>query len=69
MLVQDLADFVQKGLDNMLDNYGDIAAQVALTNQIVTLIQTSTQEADFAALSIAEHAEQFLTLYVGPPHG
>lgn len=62
MLSQYLADVVQKGLDNVLDNGGDIAAQVALTNQIVTLIQTSTQEADFAALSVAGQAEQLLAL-------
>ena len=41
VLSQYLTDIVQKGLDNMLDNGGDIAAQVELTNQIVTLIQTS----------------------------
>ena len=62
VLSQYLADIVQKGLDNVLDNGGDIAAQVALTNQIVTLIQASTQEADFAALSVAEQAEQLLAL-------
>ncbi|MDD3230557.1 MAG: DUF3427 domain-containing protein [Oscillospiraceae bacterium] len=62
VLSQYLADVVQKGLDNVLDNGGDIAAQVALTNQIVTLIQTSTQEAGFAALSVAEQAEQLLAL-------
>ena len=62
VLSQYLADVVQKGLDNVLDNGGDIAAQVALTNQIVTLIQTSTQEADFAALSVAEQGEQLLAL-------
>lgn len=62
VLSQYLADIVQKGLDNVLDNGGDIAAQVALTNQIVTLIQTSTQEADFAALSVSEQAEQLLAL-------
>lgn len=62
VLSQYLADIVQKGLDNVLDNGGDIAAQVALTNKIVTLIQTSTQEADFAALSVTEQAEQLLAL-------
>lgn len=62
VLSQYLVDIVQKGLDNVLDNGGDIAAQVALTNQIVTLIQTSTQEADFAALSVTEQAEQLLAL-------
>lgn len=57
-----LTDIIQKGLDNVLDNGGDIAAQVALTNQIVTLIQTTTQEADFSALSVTEQAEQLLAL-------
>ena len=32
VLSQYLADIVQKGLDNVLDNGGDIATQVALTN-------------------------------------
>lgn len=62
VLSQYLTDIVQKGLDNVLDNGGDIAAQVALTNQIVTLIQASTQEADFAVLSVTEQAEQLLAL-------
>lgn len=62
VLSQYLTDIVQKGLDNVLDNGGDIAAQVALTNRIVILIQTSTQEADFAALSVTEQAEQLLAL-------
>lgn len=39
VLSQYLADVVQKGMDNVLDNGGDIAAQVALTNQIVTLLE------------------------------
>ena len=62
VLAQYLTDIVQKGLDNVLDNGGDIAAQVALTNQIVNLIQTSTQEADFAPLSVTGQAEQLLAL-------
>ena len=39
VLAQYLADVVQKGLDNVLDNGGDISAQIGLTNQIVDLIQ------------------------------
>lgn len=62
VLSQYLVGVVQKGLDNVLDNGGDIAAQVALTNQIVTLIQNTTQEADFAALSVTEQAEQLFAL-------
>ncbi len=62
VLAQYLADIVQKGLDNVLDNGGDIAAQVSLANQIVTLIQHTTQEADFAALGVDQRAEQLLAL-------
>lgn len=62
VLAQYLADVVQKGLDNVLDNGGDISAQIALTNQIVALIQNTTQEADFAALGVDQRAEQLLAL-------
>ena len=55
-------DVVQKGLDNVLDNGGDISAQIGLTNQIVDLIQNTTQEADFAALGVDRRAEQLLAL-------
>ena len=39
-----------------------ISAQIALTNQIVSLIQNTTQEADFAALGVDQRAEQLLAL-------
>lgn len=62
VLAQYLADVVQKGLDNVVDNGGDISAQIALTNQIVGLIQNTTKEADFAAMGVAQRAEQLLAL-------
>ena len=62
VLAQYLADVVQKGLDNVADNGGDISAQIALTNQIVTLIQNTTQEAEFAALGVDRRAEQLFAL-------
>ena len=62
VLSQYLTDVIQKGLDNILDNGGDISAQITLTNRIVDLIQHTTNEADFAALSIDERAEQLLAL-------
>ena len=62
VLAQYLADVVQKGLDNVLDNGGDISAQIGLTNQIVDLIQHTTKEADFAALGVDRRAEQLLAL-------
>ena len=62
VLAQYLADVVQKGLDNVLDNGGDLSAQVGLANKIVDLIQKTTQEADFANLSVSQRAEQLLAL-------
>ena len=62
VLAQYLADVVQKGLDNVLDNGGDISAQITLTNRIVELIQSTTKEADFAALGVDQRAEQLLAL-------
>ena len=62
VLAQYLADVVQKGLDNVLDNGGDLSAQISLTNQIVSLIQNTTKEADFASLGVDQRAEQLLAL-------
>ena len=62
VLAQYLADVVQKGLDNVLDNGGDISAQIGLANQIVDLIQSTTQEADFTSLGVDQRAEQLLAL-------
>lgn len=62
VLAKYLADVVQKGLDNVLDNGGDISSQIELTNQVVDLIQNTTKEADFAALGVDQHAEQLLAL-------
>ena len=62
VLAQYLADVVQKGLENVLDNGGDISTQIELTNQIVNLIQNTTKEASFAALSVDRRAEQLLAL-------
>ena len=62
VLAQYLTDVVQEGLDNVLDNGGDISAQIDLANQIVTLIQHTTQEAALAALGVDQRAEQLLAL-------
>ena len=62
ILTQYLSDVVQKGLENVLDNGGDLSAQVELVNQIVDLIHNTTQEADFAALGVDQRAEQLLAL-------
>ena len=62
VLAQYLSEVVQQGLDNVADNGGDISAQIALTNQIVSLIQNTTKEADFASMGVAQRAEQLLAL-------
>ena len=62
VLAQYLADVIQKGLDNVLDNGGDISAQIELSNRIVNLIQSTTKEPDFAALGVDERAEQLFAL-------
>lgn len=62
VLTQYLCDVVEKGLENVLDNGGDLSAQVELVNRVVDLIQNTTQEADFAALGIDRRAEQLLAL-------
>ena len=61
VLAQYLTEVVQKGLDNVQDN-GGIEAQIELANQIVSIIQTTTKEADFAALGVDRQAEQLLAL-------
>ena len=63
VLAKYVAEVVERGLDNLRDNGGDLHAQVALANQIITTIQAETKEADFDALSVAERAEQLLALF------
>lgn len=62
VLAQYLTEVVQKGMDNLFDNGGNISAQIALANQIVSLIQNITNEADFAALGVDQCAKQLLAL-------
>ena len=62
VLAQYLTEVVQKGMDNLVDNGGDIAAQIQLTNQIVGLVQKTTQETDFSEMSVDDRAEQLRAL-------
>ncbi len=63
VLAKYVAEVVERGLENLKDNGGDLNAQVALANQIITTIKAETQETDFDALSVAERAEQLLALF------
>ena len=62
VLAQYVAELVEKGLDNVKDNGGDLNKQVELVNRIVSTVVKETQEADFEELSVAERAEQLLAL-------
>ncbi|MBQ1400596.1 MAG: NgoFVII family restriction endonuclease, partial [Lachnospiraceae bacterium] len=63
VLAKYVAEVVEKGLDNLKDNGGDLNDQVALANQIINTIIAETKETDFDSLSVAERAEQLLALF------
>ena len=58
-----VADVVERGLANVKDNGGDISAQIALVNQIVSTIVTHTHDQGYSEMSVAERAEQLLALF------
>lgn len=63
VLAKYVAEVVEKGLDNLVDNGGDVNAQVALANRIITTIISETKEKNFDEMSVAERAEQLLALF------
>ena len=63
VLAKYIAEVVEKGLDNVADNGGDVNSQVALANRIISTIISETKENDFAEMSVAERAEQLLALF------
>ena len=63
VLAKYVAEIVEKGLNSVKDNGGDLTSQVELVNRIVSTIMTETKEADFDTLSVAERAEQLLALF------
>lgn len=58
-----VAEIVEKGLQNVKDNGGDVATQVELVNRIVATIEAETHEESFDSMSVAERAEQLLALF------
>ena len=63
VLAKYVAEVVEKGLDNLVDNGGDVNAQVALANRIITTIISETKEKEFDEMSVAQRAEQLLALF------
>ena len=63
VLAKYIAEVVEKGLDNVVDNGGDVNSQVALANRIISTIINETKENGFDEMSVAERAEQLLALF------
>ena len=63
VLAKYIAEVVEKGLDNVVDNGGDINSQVTLANRIISTIISETKEGSFDEMSVAERAEQLLALF------
>lgn len=62
VLAKYIAEVVEKGLDNVVDNGGDINSQVVLANRIISTIISGTKENGFDEMTVAERAEQLLAL-------
>ncbi len=63
VLSQYVAEVVERGLQNLKDNGGNLEDQIALSNQIIDVIRRETRESDFESMSVAERAEQLLALF------
>ncbi|MCR5335411.1 MAG: DUF3427 domain-containing protein [Synergistes sp.] len=63
VLAKYVAEVVESGLENLKDNGGDLNAQVALANRIISIIMAETKEESYDSLSVAERAEQLLALF------
>ena len=63
VLAKYIAEVVEKGLDNLADNGGDVNAQVALVNRIISTVIAETKEQGFDEMSVAQRAEQILALF------
>lgn len=63
VLAKYIAEVVEKGLDNVADNGGDVNSQVALANRIISTIINETKEKELDEMTVAERAEQLLALF------
>lgn len=58
-----IAGVIEKGLDNVRDNGGELEDQIDLVNKIVAAIITGTKESGFDSMAVAKRAEQLLALF------
>ena len=63
VLSQYLTEIIEKGLDNVRDNGGSLADQIALVNRLVDAVKTETREDSFGDMSVDRQAEQLLALF------
>lgn len=63
VLAKYIAEVVEKGLDNVADNGGDVGSQVALANRIISTIIHETKENELDEMTVAERTEQLLALF------
>ena len=57
-----MAEIIEKGLDQVIDDGGDIQEQILLSNKIVSLIKQETNEPAFEPMQVDQRAEQLLAL-------
>ena len=62
ILSQYISEVVEKGLQNVRDNGGDVSSQVELVNKIISSVISETQEDGFDSMSVAKRAEMLLAL-------
>ena len=63
VLSQYLTEIIEKGLDNVRDNGGSLADQIALVNRLVDAVKIETREDSFGDMSVDRQAEQLLALF------
>ena len=63
ILAKYVTEIIEKGLNNVRDNGGDLQGQIALINKIIAAIKSETQETSFNELTVAQRAEQLLALF------
>lgn len=63
ILAKYVSEVVQKGLENVADNGGDVFAQVELINRIIKTVVDGTHETDFIEMSVSERAKELLSLF------
>lgn len=62
ILAQYITCVVEQGLDVLLDHGGDLSAQIALTNRIVSTIVEDTEEISLDSFKVTEPGQQLLSL-------